>query len=131
MVGGSCSDTIGFFCFNPWMLKMAGAAKDLIRVEDFSSDAVVMRLASASTTRKLILLDSYDGGNKAVTVVSLVFVGVRSFAINYRTPGCKKREIYSCSLLLWILSFHRQASTILFNKLNMVLETFATLFLVT
>ena len=61
---------------------MSGAAKYLIRVEDFASDAMVLRLASDSTARKLIFLDSSDSGNKVVTVVSLVFLGVISFAIN-------------------------------------------------
>ena len=66
---------------------MSGVAKEIIRVKDFASDAVVMRLASASTTRKLIFLDSDDSGNKPVTVVTLVLVRVISFVINSRIAG--------------------------------------------
>ena len=55
---------------------MSDVYKELIRVEDFASDTVVLRLVSASNIRKLILLDSADRGNKAVTVVTLVFVRV-------------------------------------------------------
>ena len=45
-------------------------------MEDFASDTVVLRLVSAFNIRKLILLDSADRGNKAVAVVTLVFVRV-------------------------------------------------------
>ena len=55
---------------------MSGVVKALIRVEDFASDSVVLCLTSASTTRKLIFLDSADIGNKTVTLVTLVFVRV-------------------------------------------------------
>ena len=87
MLGRLCAAIIGFFCFNPWLLKMSGVTKELIRVEDFASDPVVLILVSASTTRKLILIDSSDSGNKVVSVLTIVFVRVRSFAINYRTSG--------------------------------------------
>ena len=75
---------------------MSGVAKELIRVEEFASDAVVLRLASDYTTRKIIFLDSDDSGNKAVTVFTLVFIRVISFAINSRTAGLQERSIYSC-----------------------------------
>ena len=120
MVGGSCSSIIGFFCFDPWLIKMSGVAKYLIRAEDFASDCVVLCLASASTTRKIIFLDYYYSVNKSVTVVTLVFVRVRSFTINSRTEGWKERAICSCLSLIFITSFHRQASTMIFNKQNMV-----------
>ena len=75
---------------------MSGGAKEIIRVEEFASDAVVLRLASDYTTRKIIFLDSDDSGNKAVTVFTLVFIRVISFAINSRTAGLQERSIYSC-----------------------------------
>ena len=66
-------------------------------MEDFASDAVRLRLESASTTRKLIFMDYADSGNKSVTVVSLVFIIVRSFEINSRTADWQETEIYSFS----------------------------------
>ena len=69
------------------MLNISGVAKDLIRVEKFASDSVMLRLTSASITRKLIFLDSDDSGNKAVTMFPLVFLSAISFSINSRTEG--------------------------------------------
>ena len=40
-------------------------------MEDFDYYSVVLRLASASATSKLLLLDSADSGNKAVKVVTI------------------------------------------------------------
>ena len=96
MVGGSCSSIIGFFCFDPWLIRISDASKDIIRVEDFASDSVVLCLPSDFTTRKLIFLDSADSGNTSATAVILVFLRVRSFAINSRTAGWQERAIYSC-----------------------------------
>ena len=52
LVGGYCAAVFGLYCFEPWLLKMAGVAKELLWVEDFVSDAVVLRVASPSTTKK-------------------------------------------------------------------------------
>ena len=51
LVGGYCAAVIGLYCFGPWLLNMDGVAKQLIRVEDFVSNAVVLRLASPSTAK--------------------------------------------------------------------------------
>ena len=72
MVGVMCCYN-WIFCFDPWLLKMSGGTKEIIRVEDFASDAFVLQLASNYTTKKLIFLYYADSGNKAVTVVTLVF----------------------------------------------------------
>ena len=71
---GACAALIGFFCFDPWLLKMSGVTKELIRVEDFASDDVVLRLASVATIKKITSLETADSGNQAVTVLSLVFL---------------------------------------------------------
>ena len=131
LVGGSCAAAIGFYCFDPWLLKMSGVAKELIWVEDFASDAVVLRLASASTVKKMISLDPPDIGNHAVTIMSLVFMRLRSYAINSRTAGWRERASYSWASLLWFTSFHSCANTMLTNKRNMLLESVGTIFLVT
>ena len=49
---GYFAAVIGLFCFDPWLINMSGVAKLLIQFEDFSSDAVVLRLKYSSTTKK-------------------------------------------------------------------------------
>jgi hypothetical protein len=132
VIGGSSPAILGRYCFNPWLLKVAGVAKELYRIDDFASDALPMRLASERTIGKIIEYGSEDVGNSAVTVLSLAFMRLRSFAVNSRTTGWKQRAIYSWSTLLWFTSFqHFVGSTMMANKRNMVLETIGTLFIVT
>eukprot|EP00957_Ditylum_brightwellii_P112938 8611842-Ditylum_brightwellii.AAC.1 len=110
---------------------MSVVIKELIRVEDFASDAAVLCLASIATIKKITSLESADSANQAVTVLSLVFLRLQSFAINSRSADWKERAIYSWSSLFWFTSFHKEASTMLFNKRNMVIEIIGTIFLVT
>ena len=88
-VGGSCAAVIGLYCFDPWILNMAGVEKELIQLEVFASDAVVLRLEYPSTTKKLVSLDTADIGSLTVTVISIVLMRLKSFAINSRTALCK------------------------------------------
>ena len=53
---------------------MAGVEKDIIWVDDYTSDAVVLKLAYASTTKKFMSLDTTDIRNHAVTIMSLVLM---------------------------------------------------------
>ena len=131
LIGGSSAATIGSFVFDPWLLKEAGVAKELIRVEDYASDVCVLRLASASTVKKIIDLDSKDTGNVSVTILSLMFMRMRSYAVNSRTATWDERATMSYAALLWFTSFHTSGSTMMANKRNMILETVGVLFLVT
>ena len=54
-------------------------------MEDYASDAVMLRLTYSSATKKVMPLDTYDIGNHSVIVISLVLTRVRSYAINSRT----------------------------------------------
>ena len=116
---------------DPWLLNMAGVSKELIRVEDFASDSVVLRLASTSTTKKLVSLDTADIGNLTVTLISIFFIILQPFAINSLTALWKERSSYIWASILWFTSFQKYISTMLFNTISMVLETVATIFLVT
>jgi len=100
-------------------------------VEDFVFDAAVLWLASVLTVKKLVTLNSDDVGNSMVTIMSLMFMRIRSFAVNATKVSWKERAIYSWSSLLWFTSFHTSGSTMMANKRNMVLETIGVLFLVT
>ena len=136
MIGGSSPAVFGCFVFDPWLLKLAKISQKLWRVEDYASDAIVLRLASAETVQKLVLLEgsetsNVDPGNLAVVAVSLVFMRLRSYAVNARNVDWKERAVYSWSTFLWFSSFHTPGSTMITNKRNMLLETVAFLFLVT
>jgi hypothetical protein len=131
LIGGSSAATLGHYCFDPYMLLIAGVTKEVIRVEDYASDALVLRLASVKTIEKLNRLEIEDVGNAAITKLSLLFLRARSYAVNAIRIHWKTRAILHLSSLLWFASFHTSGSTMLANKHNMVLETFGLLFLVT
>ena len=76
--------SIGHYVFDSFILVEAGVSKECIRIEDFASDALPMKLASTSTIRKLIACSFPDVGNCAVTIVSLVFMQLRSYSVNAR-----------------------------------------------
>ena len=130
LIGGSSPASIGYYTFDPWLLKQAGISKELIRVEDYASDAVVLRLASLKTIEKMVALDSEYVGNAFVVIVSLLFLRMQSYAVNARTATWKERATMSFASLLWFTSFHTSGSTMMANKRNMLLETIAVMFLV-
>jgi hypothetical protein len=87
-------------------LKMSGAPREVLRPDDFASDALPLKLTSSSVVRALLELETNDTGNKKVscvavcnetkplsdffylvtltqvTALSLRFRGMRSFAVN-------------------------------------------------
>jgi hypothetical protein len=66
--GGRPQAIIGRYCFDPYLLKACGGAgKELIRVNDFALDALVLKLASSKVARSLFLYDTADFGNKMVS----------------------------------------------------------------
>ncbi len=85
LLGGSSPASIGGYVFDPALLRLAKVSQKLWRVEDFASDAVLLKLASVDTIKKLIDLSTRDNlncdvGNHAVTVTSLVFLRLRVYA---------------------------------------------------
>ena len=52
MVSGTSAASIRNFVVDPWMLKMVNVAKKLYLVEDWASDAVVLRLSSSKNVSK-------------------------------------------------------------------------------
>ena len=77
------------------VVKVVRASKEIIRVEDYASDAVVLRLTSASATKKVMALDTYDIGNHSVISLFLMFMILRSYTINSSTAGCIEITSYS------------------------------------
>ena len=53
---------------------MAGVGKEIIWMDDYISDAVVLQLAYVSTTKEVMSLDTADIINHAVTIMSLVLM---------------------------------------------------------
>jgi hypothetical protein len=79
LIGGSSLASIGAYVFDPALIHLAKVNQKLWRVEDFASDAVLLKLASIDTIQKLhnlALQDrmNCDVGNHAVTVISLLFL---------------------------------------------------------
>jgi len=70
-IGGSgeVPAVIGNYVFDSMMLKMARVARELLRIDDFASDALVLRLASHQTVSKLLCLETADIGNQVVSQI--------------------------------------------------------------
>jgi hypothetical protein len=66
------------------MLQIADVAIEVIRVEDYASDALVLRLASVKTIGKLNQLEFEDVGNAVLTKSSLLFLCTRSYTVHNR-----------------------------------------------
>ena len=54
MVNGTSAVSIVKFMVDPWMLKMTNVAKELYRIEDWASNAAVLRLASPKMYQKCL-----------------------------------------------------------------------------
>ena len=114
--------------FDPWLLKLVKISQKLWRIKDYTSDAIVLKLASYDTVQKLITLEesesetiAVDTGNLAVTVVSLIFMRLCSYAVNARNINWKDREMYCWDNFLWLNYFHTSGSTMMTNERKMLL----------
>ena len=83
-----------------------------------SSDAVQKLIALEDSESEMIAVGT---GNLAVTMFSLVFVRLRSYAVNARNISYKDRLMYCWATFLWFNSFHTRGSTMMTNKHNMLL----------
>lgn len=127
---GAAGASIGYYVVDPYFVARAGGVSpELVRVNDYASDMVVLRLFSAAVVKGVLELKTNDVGNQCVTALSLVFSRMRSFAVNSRSTDWKTRAIFTYASLLWTTSFHTSGSTMMPNKRNCVLETVGLLFL--
>ncbi len=94
-IGGSSPASIGEYVYNPWLLKMAKVAKELICTDDYLPDALSMRLLSSNTIVQLINCDFLDTGNCAVTIVIIAFLRIFSYTVNGKNAHWKVRAIFS------------------------------------
>ena len=63
---GDVLAVIGNYVIDSMLLRIAKVAKELIRIEDFASDALVLRLASSKTISALLTIETADIGNLMV-----------------------------------------------------------------
>ncbi len=70
-IGGSGETpaSIGRYCFDVMLLKMSGAPREVLRPDDFASDALPLKLASSSVVKALLEVETNDTGNKIVSCV--------------------------------------------------------------
>ena len=96
LIGGSFPASIGFFVFDPYMLSADKVRTELIRIDDFASDALPMKLALVLTIRTLIECGFVnDSGNLAMAVISLTFMRLHSYAVNVKDLDWNQRAIYT------------------------------------
>ena len=104
MVSGTSAASIVNVVVDPWMLKMVKVAKELYCVEDWASNAAVLRLSSSKTVSKLLGYKFNDFGNCAILILYLNFIRLQSFSINAMELRWKDTCVYQwstffCSLL--------------------------------
>jgi hypothetical protein len=133
LIGGLLCAVIGSYILDLWYLKMADTHQKLWRTDDCACDAVVLLLASVKTIQALHSYTKrntikYNCGNHAVTVVLLVFLQLRAYAVNATALRWRERALFSLSTFLWFSYF--QCSTMIANKCNMLLESIRIMFLV-
>ena len=88
-IGGLSKASISAYIFDPMLICLAKVSQKLWRVEDFASDAILLKLTSADTIQKMhnhALQDrmNCDAGNHAVTVIFFLFVRLWAFVVNSR-----------------------------------------------
>ena len=118
--------------FDPYVFVLSGVEKYLVRHQGYASYALVLRLGSHQTTKKLYALNSYDVGNCSVMVVSLNMTRMRLFAVNSRNTPWKVISFMTYMSTFWFSSFHTYGSnTMLPRKRNSMLENIGIILLVT
>jgi hypothetical protein len=89
LIGGSSPASFGAYVFDPALIHLAKVNQKLWRVEDFASNATLLKLASVDTIQKLhnlALQDrmNCDVRNHAVKVVSFLFLRLWAYVVNSR-----------------------------------------------
>ena len=103
---GSLSATIGRFVFDPYLLLSAKVSKDLARVTDYASDALVISHVSYQMVSKLFEQNRREYGNTSVTAISLMMLRCCLFAVNSKESEWWIRASLSYMSLVWFTSFH-------------------------
>lgn len=121
LIGGSCDATIGMSSFDPCLIKGSGAREDIIWVNGFYFNAVVLHLESDGENIKSCFIVHARCWGKSITTVSLQFMQVRVFDMNDMYVAQKYQADYIWAYLVRYTYFHWLYSTMLTKKRNMVL----------
>ena len=82
IIGGSCSAIMGFYVFDPWLLKISGFTRKIWRIQDYASDMLVLSLAYAITIEKLVNIECKDHGKMVVKCAFLLFMREMIYGVN-------------------------------------------------
>ena len=98
LCGGSCVTTIGHHVLDADLLRVAGVTNELFRVQDFASDASVLRLFSSSSIQKLsnVLSEGekdFSAGDIGCLSLALFMVRLHLHAVNGNNVPFKHRVI--------------------------------------
>ena len=113
---------MGYYVFGPWLLKMAGVANELWRIQDYDSDLLVICLASKRTIEKLVNTECNDNGIMEVTWASLFLMREMMFGVNAKYIRHEEIFVYAWYSTLWLTSFNKYDTTTWTNKRNMVMK---------
>ena len=75
----------------------AGVAHELVRLQDYASDSVVMHLCSydPNSVKRVIHKDSPDAGNVGVLIITMVMMRMRLYAVNAKSTSWRVCTVMS------------------------------------
>jgi hypothetical protein len=127
IIGGNSVKTIGNHVIDTGLLKKIAIPNELYRIKDFASDSLVLRLNSADTVSKILMLENQDAESQITLSLALYFNRVHLFAVNCkRTLRASERVTMLWSSLLF--SLHVDGVSII-TKRNWIVECVSLSFL--
>eukprot|EP00918_Siedleckia_nematoides_P032584 GHVU01070779.1.p1 GENE.GHVU01070779.1~~GHVU01070779.1.p1 ORF type:complete len:762 (+),score=80.80 GHVU01070779.1:258-2543(+) len=126
IVLGSRSLTMGDSVIDPGLLMVAGVNSDLYRVQDFTSDLLVLQLCSGNTLQQLLSIQaSEDVSSIVVTGLTLFFLRVFLIAVNSKVDVLDRPYFLWCAFL-WLSSVEGLPDA---TKRNLATSVVASVFL--
>eukprot|EP00918_Siedleckia_nematoides_P081091 GHVU01177873.1.p1 GENE.GHVU01177873.1~~GHVU01177873.1.p1 ORF type:complete len:768 (+),score=67.45 GHVU01177873.1:515-2818(+) len=123
LILGTCVIIMGSTAFDPGLFYAAGVKTELFRVDDYTSDGLVLQLCSASTLKCLQrIAATEDASSVAVTGLTLFFLRIFLEGVNSKVEmGVVNRVAFMWSSLLWLTSLEGIHITTKRNLVNSVL----------
>jgi hypothetical protein len=102
VIGGNSIPVMGSACVDCGLLLDAGIPYELIRVSDFASDLLVLKLASSETAGKIMSLENQDSDSVFVTCLTLYFMRAHLFGVNSKECDANHRVSLIWSSAIWM-----------------------------
>ena len=126
IVGFSRVKTIGSYMIDAGVLRVSNVVIDLWRITDWASDALVLKLASASTCKKILFSDVSDLPTRMTLAATLLFLRAHLMAIDckYDLDNIARVKLLWASLIFFL---HMDGVSVI-TKRNWIMAAIANSF---